>query len=46
MAYLLELCGFEPVAQFSDFHGSPPEYGREQLWVARAVHHRNGSVDP
>jgi SAM-dependent methyltransferase len=37
IAYLLELCGFEPVDQFSDFKGSPPEYGREQLWVARAI---------
>ncbi len=24
MAYLLELCGFEPVSEFSDFSGSPP----------------------
>ncbi len=36
MAYLLELCGFEPVALYSDFQKSPPAYGREQLWVARA----------
>lgn len=35
--YLLEMCGFEPVEQYSDFHASPPAYGREQLWVARAV---------
>jgi SAM-dependent methyltransferase len=37
MLYLFELCGFAPVAQFSDFKGSPPAYGREQLWIARAV---------
>lgn len=37
MLYLLELCGFAPVAQFSDFNGAPPAYGREQLWIARAV---------
>ena len=37
IAYLLELCGFEPVSQFSDFFGSPPDYGKEQLWIARAT---------
>ena len=37
IAYLLELCGFEPIEQFSDFKGSPPADGREQLWVARAI---------
>jgi len=37
MLYLFELCGFEPVAQFSDFEGSPPASGREQLWIVRAV---------
>jgi SAM-dependent methyltransferase len=37
IAYLLELCRFEVVGEFSDFKGSPPDYGREQLWVARAV---------
>ncbi len=36
MAYLFELCGFEIVAQYSDFDGSPPAYGREQLWVVSA----------
>lgn len=35
MAYLLELTGFEVVAQYSDFARSPPAYGREQVWVAR-----------
>jgi SAM-dependent methyltransferase len=37
MAYLLELCGFDVVEQFSDFRRSPPSYAREQLWVARAI---------
>jgi len=23
--------------QFADFNGSPPDYGREQLWIARAI---------
>jgi SAM-dependent methyltransferase len=35
-AYLLELTGFDVVDLFSDFRRSPPDYGREQLWVARA----------
>jgi SAM-dependent methyltransferase len=37
MTWLLELCGFQPVEQWSDFHGTPPAYGKEQVWVARAV---------
>lgn len=37
MIWLLELCGFEPVEQWSDFFGAPPAYGKEQVWVARAV---------
>ena len=37
MAWLLELCDFEPVEQCSDFHGAAPAYGKEQLWIARAV---------
>lgn len=37
MRYLLELCGFEVEAEYSDFHGSAPAYGREQVWVARAA---------
>lgn len=36
-AYLLELCGFSAVACYSDFQRAPAAYGREQLWVARAV---------
>ena len=35
--WLLELCGLEPIALYSDFNRSPPAYGCEQLWVARAV---------
>ena len=35
--YLLELTGFEVEAEYSDFRGSPPAYGREQVWVARRV---------
>jgi SAM-dependent methyltransferase len=37
MTWLLELCGFEPVEQYSDFHGAAPAYGKEQVWIARAV---------
>jgi SAM-dependent methyltransferase len=37
MIWLLELCGFQPVEQYSDFHGAPPAYGKEQVWVVRAV---------
>jgi len=36
-AYLLELCGFAPVACYSDFQRAPAAYGKEQLWLARAV---------
>lgn len=34
-AYLLELSGFEVVAEYSDFDRSPPAYGKEQIWIAR-----------
>jgi SAM-dependent methyltransferase len=37
VVYLLELCGFEVFAEYSDFQRSPPAYGKEQVWVARAV---------
>src|SRR5206468_293061 len=33
MRYLLELLGFEVVADYGDFRGGPPAYGREQVWV-------------
>jgi len=35
MRHLLERCGFEILAEYSDFGKSPPAYGREQIWVAR-----------
>jgi SAM-dependent methyltransferase len=35
MRYLLELCGFEIEAEYSDYTGAPPAYGKEQIWVAR-----------
>ena len=37
MIWLLELCGLQPVEQWSDFHRAAPAYGKEQIWVARAV---------
>ena len=36
MRYLLELCGFDSAKEVSDFRASPPAYGKEQIWVARA----------
>ena len=35
MHYLLELAGFTVEALYSDFIGSPPAYGLEQVWIAR-----------
>lgn len=35
MRYLLELAGFEVLAEYSDYFKSPPAYGKEQVWVAR-----------
>jgi len=35
MRYLLEVSGFEVEAEYSDFRGSPPKYGAEQIWVGR-----------
>lgn len=35
MRHLLELAGLDVVAEYADFAGSPPAYGREQVWVAR-----------
>jgi SAM-dependent methyltransferase len=37
MQYLLERQGFEVVAEYSDYRRSPRAYGKEQIWVARAV---------
>ena len=36
MRHLLERCGFAVEAEYSDFHGAPPVYGKEQIWVCRA----------
>jgi len=33
MRLLFELVGFEVVADYGDFRGGPPTYGREQVWV-------------
>lgn len=33
MRLLFELAGLEVVAEYGDFRGSPPAYGREQVWV-------------
>jgi hypothetical protein len=35
MRLLFELSGLEVVAEYGDFHGGPPAYGREQVWVLR-----------
>jgi hypothetical protein len=34
MRHLLRLAGYAVEAEFSDFFGSPPAYGKEQIWVA------------
>ena len=33
MRLLFELVGYEVVADYGDFRGGPPAYGREQVWV-------------
>jgi hypothetical protein len=33
MRLLFELTGLEVVAEYGDFQGAPPTYGREQVWV-------------
>jgi SAM-dependent methyltransferase len=40
--HLLELEGFEPVAEYSDYAGSPPRYGGEIIAVARKASRRPG----
>lgn len=35
MRLLFELVGFEVVADYGDFSGGPPAYGREQVWILR-----------
>ena len=36
MRLLFELAGLDVVADYGDFAGNPPAYGREQVWVLRA----------
>lgn len=33
MRHLVEGCGFVVEAEYSDFHRSPPRYGKEQILV-------------
>jgi len=33
MRLLFELVGFEVIADYGDFRGGAPAYGREQVWV-------------
>jgi hypothetical protein len=40
MRHLLELSGFEPVAEYGDYAASPPAYGGEQIWLARKAERR------
>lgn len=35
MRHMLALAGFDQVVEYSDFAGSPPAYGGEQVWVCR-----------
>jgi ubiquinone/menaquinone biosynthesis C-methylase UbiE len=37
MRYLFELTGFRVISEHSDFKGSPPRYGAEQVWVVEAA---------
>jgi len=37
MRYLFELTGFRVLSEHSDFKGSPPRYGAEQVWVVEAT---------
>lgn len=37
MRLLFERAGLEVVADYGDFGGGPPAYGREQVWVLRRV---------
>ena len=39
---LFELVGLEAVAEYGDFVGGPPAYGREQVWVLRRTGPREG----
>jgi SAM-dependent methyltransferase len=37
MRHLVESCGFAIEFEYSDFHRSPPCYGKEQVWVLKAA---------
>jgi SAM-dependent methyltransferase len=37
LRHLLELCGFTMEAEYSDFAGSPPAYGKELIVITRAA---------
>ena len=37
LRHLLELSGFEPIAEYSDYAESPPAYGGEIVVVARRM---------
>ncbi len=37
MRYLFELTGFQIEEQFSDFLGSRPDYGKEQVWIVHPI---------
>jgi SAM-dependent methyltransferase len=39
MRYLLELAGLRVRSEWSDFRGSAPAYGKEQVWVAQRPAH-------
>ena len=41
MRHLFELEGFDVIDEFGDFQGSPPTYGREQVWVVRRTTRRD-----
>jgi len=37
MRHLFELTGFEVENEYSDFKGSPPDYGKEQVWIVKKI---------
>jgi SAM-dependent methyltransferase len=45
LQYLLELCGFVVEAEYSDFHGAPPAYGKELIVIARRETNPRKRVD-
>ena len=46
LRHLLELCGFVVEAEYSDFHGAPPAYGKELIVVARRETLKRASGGP